>query len=67
MHVQIINSLAYLQDLITTLAGVFALYYMPAKVVVKSCRYARECIICTCIWLHMVEPTVQPILAGDDS
>ena len=24
----------------------------------KSCRYTKESIICTCISLHMVEPTV---------
>ena len=58
MHVQTILSLAYLQDLITTLAGVFVILIIPTKVVIKACRCARECIICTCIWLHMAKPTV---------
>ena len=39
-------SLAYLQDLITTLAGMFVCIFLLAKVVIKSCRYAGECIIC---------------------
>ena len=25
---------------------------------IKPCRYARECIICICIWLHVVKLTV---------
>ena len=59
MHVQIMHSLAYLQDIITTLAGVFTYKFCTIlSSDIKSCRYARECIICTCIWLHMVEPTV---------
>ena len=38
------HSLAHLQDLIPTLAGVYCLYIiMPAKVGIKSCRCAREC------------------------
>ena len=55
MHVQIKHFLAYLQDLNPTLAGVIT--YMsstvPAEVVIKFQRYARECFICTCIWLHV--------------
>ena len=39
-HVQIKYSPAYLQDLIPTLAGVFAYYYILAEVGIKSCRYA---------------------------
>ena len=40
------HSLAYLQDLIPTLAGVYCLYIkiMPLKVGIKSCRCARECV-----------------------
>ena len=48
MHVQMKHLLVYLQGLIPTLAGLF-IYY---KVGIKSCRYARECFICTCIWLQ---------------
>ena len=25
----------------------------PAKVGIKSCGCARECFICTCVWLHV--------------
>ena len=39
--------------LIPTLAGII----IPAKVGIKSCRCARECFICTCIWLHVFELT----------
>ena len=27
--------------------------FIPAKVGIKSCRCARECFICTCVWLHV--------------
>ena len=43
------------------MAGVFAYYFIPANVAtvgIKSCRYARECHICTCIWLRVFELTV---------
>ena len=46
-------SIAHLQDLIPTLAGVVAYMFMPAKVGIKSCRCARESFICTCVWLHV--------------
>ena len=46
-----IHSLAYLQDLIPTLAAIN--YYRPhklAKVGINSCRFARElCFICACM------------------
>ena len=41
------HSLAHLQDLIPTLAGIYVVYIcivMPAKVGIKSCRCARECV-----------------------
>ena len=41
-HVQIKYSLVYLQDLILTLVAMFTYYFMPAKVGIKSCRYATE-------------------------
>ena len=47
------HSLAHLQDLIPTLAGVVAYMFIPAKVGIKSCRCARECFIYTCVWLHV--------------
>ena len=47
------HSLVHLQDLIPTLAGVIAYMFTPAKVRIKSCRHARECFICTCVWLHV--------------
>ena len=28
------------------------IYFISAKVRIKSCRCAKECFICTCIWLH---------------
>ena len=45
MHVQIKSSLAHLQDLIPSLAGIIYVYMQstPAKVGIKSCRCAREC------------------------
>ena len=37
--------IAYLQDLIPILAGVYCLYIlMPAKVGIKSCRCAKKCV-----------------------
>ena len=52
MHAQIKYSVAHLQDLIPILASAFCiLYFIPAKVGIKSCRFARECFICACIWL----------------
>ena len=47
------HSLAHLQDLIPTLAGVVAYMFIPAKVGIKSRRCTRECFICTCVWLHV--------------
>ena len=55
MHVQIKHSLAHLQNLIPTLAGIK--WYMqnkPAKVGIKSCRCAREHFVCTCVWLWVI-------------
>ena len=34
------------------------IYFMQTEVIIKSCRYATEHIICTCIWLYMVESTI---------
>ena len=59
MEVQIKHSPACLQGLLPTLqlVGVFAYMFIPAKVEInyKSCRcaIARECFICTCVWLHV--------------
>ena len=41
------HSLVHLQDLIPTFAGVVAytVYFIPAKVGIKSCRCKRECFI----------------------
>ena len=50
MHVQVKDSLAYLQDLMPILGDVFTYYFVPAKVGSKSCRHTRECFICACIW-----------------
>ena len=50
MHVQIKYSLAYLQDLILTLADMFAYCFTPVNVRIKSCRYARE----ECLFVHAV-------------
>ena len=33
---------AYLQDFIPTFAGVFAYYFMPVKVEIKSFKYTKE-------------------------
>ena len=48
------------QDLISTLPGIkYISNNTPAKVVgIKSCRYAKECFIYACIWLHVFELTV---------
>ena len=52
MHVQVRKtSLAYLQCLIFTLDGVFTYYFMPAKVEIKFCRYAREYF--TYLYMHL--------------
>ena len=45
--------------LIPILVSVFA--SKPANVVIKSCIYAKECFICTSIWLHMIELTVANV------
>ena len=46
-----LHSLAYLQDLITALAGVLAYtFYQPKYIVIKSCRYASECNV----YMHLV-------------
>ena len=37
----------------TRLIPCLATHFIPAKVRIKSCRCARECFICTCIWLHV--------------
>ena len=55
------HSLAHLQDLIPTLAGAVAyIFYIPAKVGIKSCRCARECFICIHVFgcMCMLELTV---------
>ena len=50
MHVQIKHSLAHLQDLIPTLAGIK--YISDNTSQSRSCKCARPLAICTCIWLH---------------
>ena len=57
MHVQKKHSLARLQDLIPTLAGIihlllYILHQPNCKVGIKSCRRAREWFICTCIYYY---------------
>ena len=52
-HVQMKHSLAHLRDLIPTLAGDVAYMFIPAEVRIKFCTCARECFICTCVWLHV--------------
>ena len=62
IHVQIKHSLAYLQDLVPTLAGIkYIRKHTPAEVSIKSCGYARECYVYTCIWLCVLELTVANI------
>ena len=36
---------------------ILLIYFIPVKVRITSCRCARECFICTCLWLHVFEPT----------
>ena len=48
----------HLQDLIPILAGIKYLSNNTNQSRVKSCRCARECFICSCIWLHVFELTV---------
>ena len=45
MHVQIKHSLAHLQDVANSCFCYVALhvYFIPVKVGIKSCRYARKC------------------------
>ena len=43
------HSLAHSQGLILTLPGVIVCISYPSQVGIKSCRYARECFICTFI------------------
>ena len=57
-NIQIKHSQAYQQNSIPNLAGMFTQYFIPAKVGIVSCRYARECFICRCIWLYMFELAV---------
>ena len=43
------------------------IYFIPAKVGIKSCRCEKECFDCTCIynWLHVLhvfEPTLNDII-----
>ena len=54
------HSLAHLQDLIPTLAGIKHIGDNTSQVGIKSCRCAGEYFICTCVWLHvyMFELTV---------
>ena len=62
MYVQIKHSLAHLQDLIPTLAGVIAythILYQPKYGLNLVCRCARECFIYTFLWLHVFELTLM--------
>ena len=59
MYVQIKHSVAYLQDLILTLADMFAYCFTSANVRIKSCRYAREeCFFVRAVGNIFVELTV---------
>ena len=46
------HSVAYLQDLIPTLAAIIiGNTYLLAKVGIKSCRYATECVSFVHVWM----------------
>ena len=48
------HSLVYLQDLIPTLASKYVLpIFIAAKVGIKSCRYATECISFVHVWMQL--------------
>ena len=49
------HSLAHLQGLILLCnwLELLLIYFLPAKVGIKSFRCARECFICTCIGLYV--------------
>ena len=58
MLVQIMHSIAYLHNLIPTLAGVFDYFIHTSKVWSKSFRCAGECFICTWFLVHVFQLTV---------
>ena len=45
------HSLAHLQDIIPTLAGIIAYIFYTSQIDIESCRCARECFVCICICL----------------
>ena len=48
------HSVAYLQDLIPTLASKYVLsIIIAAKVGIKSCRYATECVSFVHVWMQL--------------
>ena len=49
MHAQMKHTLANLQDLIPTWQVHIYKQHKPAKVGIKSCRFARVCFICACM------------------
>ena len=52
IHVKYIKQLlAYPQDLFPALVGVFSFYFIPAKVGIYFCIYARECF--TYLYMHL--------------
>ena len=54
MHTQMKHTLANIQDLIPTLAGILIhKQHKPAKVGIKSCRFARECVSSVHAWMHL--------------
>ena len=65
MDVHIVHSLAYLQDLITTLAGVFAYIYIyifhtnqSSDLILYVGMIENALFALTVYWLHIVEVTV---------
>ena len=50
LGVQVVTSHRFLGGLLGLVLSL--IYFIPAKVGIKSCRCVRECFTCTCIWLH---------------
>ena len=54
MHAQMKHTLANLQDLANPYVGWFVLLIiMPAKIGIKSCRFARECVLFVHAWMYL--------------
>ena len=58
VHVQMKYSLAHIRNPYFGWCYYLQYVFIPAKVGIKFCRHARECFICTCIWLHAFELTI---------